>query len=71
MFFGVEFLNFFLLLVVLELLEGACWRELVLLHLSQPIALGSDENQGAGKNETKTGFKTLSFSLFFERRGGG
>jgi len=61
--------------VLLALLEGAGWRELMFLHCCQPIRLGSDKSRGAWKTKTKTGFKAfscfllLSVSLFLASTG--
>jgi len=63
--------------VLLALLEGAGWRELMFLHRCEPTRLGSYECGGARKSKTKTGFKVvfyfflLSVSFFFARTGRG
>jgi len=41
--------------LLLALLEGAGWREVMFLHPYQPTGLGSDECGGAWKSKTKIG----------------
>jgi hypothetical protein len=61
--------------MLLALLKGVGWRELMFLHRCQPTRLGLDESGGAWKTKTKTCFKTLSYSfllsisIFFTRTG--